>query len=79
MWWHGIYCKKLPFCLYRYNTQDPKKWVKLTEKESTVGINTGKLFGSISGDFMPLVDSCTSFSACTSKAKLLALQISINQ
>ena len=40
-------------------------------------LNTGKLFDIVSGDFMPLVDSCTSvFSA---KAKPLALQISIGQ
>ena len=79
MWYHGIYYKELPFCLYRNNTQDPRKRVKPTEKELTARINTGKLFGRVSGDFIPLVDFCASISACAAKAKVLALQISINQ
>ena len=79
MWWHGIYHEELPFCLYYQNTQDPQKGVKPAEEEPTVGVNTGKIFGSVSGDFMPLVDSCAFVSACAAKAKLLALQISIGQ
>ena len=79
MWWHRTYCEELPFCLYHHNSQDPKKGVKPAEEEPTVEINTSKLFGYVSGDFMPSVDSCTSVSACAAKAKLLALRISIGQ
>ena len=38
-----MYCEELPFRLYSYNTQDPKKWVKPTEEEPTAVINTSKL------------------------------------
>ena len=51
MWWHGIYCEELAFYLYRHNTQDPKKRVKPAEEEPKAGINTGKLFGSVSRGF----------------------------
>ena len=79
MWWHRIYCEELPFYLYCHNTLDPKNWVKPTEEEPTVGLNIGKLFGSVSGDFIALVNSYSSVSACAAKAKLLALWYSFGQ
>ena len=56
MWWHWTYCKESPFCLYHQNTQDPKKGVKPSKKNPKVGINKGKIFGSVSRDSMPLID-----------------------
>ena len=41
-----------------------------------MGNNIGKLFGSVSGDFMPLDNSCALVSTCIANARLLALQIS---